>query len=283
LPQTLLISWILAKIYKGKCIYHPFELYGEQTSKYSRVLLKIESALLNRGVDGVITQNIYRADVYEKERRSRIKPVLVRNTKNGAAVKPNGKLRERLSLRASTKIVLYEGHLIQGRMLDSLVEAMRYMRGSDVVLVLIGQVTDWWSKNCEPVIARFGLDEVVFQLPHVEHGRIIDFIADANLGVIIYDDSCRNNKYCAPGKLSDYLFAGIPIVCPAYPPLLDILGSFKIGLTFEKQSPIEISKKLKEVLSTPSEVWKSNILEALKDYNWESDKTRLIDVYTSLI
>lgn len=283
LPQTLLIAWILAKIHKGKCIYHPFEIYGEQTSKYSKLLLSLESTLLKKCIDAIVTQNIYRSDVYQKERGCQIQPVIVRNTKQGVQVKPNGKLREMLGVGLYKKIILYEGHLIPGRMLDTLVESMRYNKDGDMILVIVGQVTEWWMINVEPIIKKFGLEKVVVRLPYVSHNKITEFIADANVGVIIYDDNCRNNIYCAPGKLSDYLLAGIPVICPAYPPMIDVVEFWHVGKTFQSKSAVEISKSINAVLTVARQIWQANISKALNSYDWETDKRVLIDLYTRLI
>jgi glycosyltransferase involved in cell wall biosynthesis len=282
LPSTLLIAWVAARFKGSKLLYHPYELFGEQTTRVTSFSKKIERLLLRNCVDGLITQNRFRADVYKLEKGCRVEPILVRNTKITKDCSFKGGLRFALSLQDDARIVVYEGHLIQGRSLEILVESMNYLVSRNVHLVFVGARTSWWLRVVEPKIKKYKLQNSIHLHPYVESKNIVDYISDADIGVLIYDNSCKNNIYCAPGKLSDYISARLPIVAPAYPPLVEIVGKYDIGVLFSSISPEEIAKAIDNALSNQKDVWQRRLELAELSYNWNVDRKVLLDQFERL-
>jgi glycosyltransferase involved in cell wall biosynthesis len=268
-PSNLVVAWLAASRLRARLVYYPFELYGEEYGDVRSLWKLAETLIMRSRIDALITQNEPRASIYLHERSSRVTPVVVHNYKPARTAPCGGQLREALGLPAGVKIVLYEGSLMEGRCLDRLVRSAAYLPPA-TRLVFMGKVRHWWVQNIEPLLAEEAIRQRVAVLPPVAHASVLDYIADADVGVIIYDDKVRNNYYCEPGKLSDYVFAGVPVVAPGFPTLSPVVHNYGIGCTFDRLEPVEIAQAIAAVLSTPKAAWAPALARAGAELTWES-------------
>lgn len=269
MPQMLLIGWIASRILRARLVYYPFELYGEQHAPAGVCVKRLERLFLKRGIDALITQNEERAKVYQDERGASVRPVIVHNYKPFRRVTGSGKLRKMLKLSETDRIVLYEGMLVQGRWLDKLIQATPYLH-PDAKLVFMGKETPWWRERAGRLLTMPGIVEKVLVAPYVSHDDLLDYVADADTGVIIYDDKVRNNYFCEPGKLSDYVIAGVPLIVPDFPTIAPVVRQYGIGAVFNNPEPEEIARAVNSVLETPKQVWQAALEKARKDLVWET-------------
>lgn len=275
-PHAALVGWIAARALGGRLVYYPFELFGEQSGPAPRLMCAVEKLLLRRGVDAVITQNDARARVYRDERGARVNPIIVHNYKARRTVSRGGRLARELALSASDDIVLYEGQLTAGRWLDRLVRAAEYLP-AQARLVLMGESTPWWDVHGGPLLAHSGLAGRVLVAPYVPHDELLEYVADARVGIIIYDDAVRNNYYCEPGKLSDYVMAGVPVVCPDFPTVGPLVEGLGIGKSFAGSNPEAIARAISQVLARPAEAWRSALTEASSILSWETQQAAFLE------
>jgi glycosyltransferase involved in cell wall biosynthesis len=114
----------------------------------------------------------------------------------------------------------------------------------------------------------------------VAHESLLSYVADADVGIIIYDDSVLNNYLCEPGKLSDYVLAGVPVVAPRFPTIAPIVERFGIGACFENGSPQAIAAAISQVLSRPREFWRPGLDAARKKLIWSTQAPAFIAAVT---
>jgi glycosyltransferase involved in cell wall biosynthesis len=270
LPMPLYTGWKAAKMLGARLVYYPFELFGEQDAPVPEILKKREIQVLSQGVDAVITQNEERAKIYVQERKSRVRPVIVHNYKKRETAAPSGKLRTLLKLPPNIRIVLYEGILNKGRCLDQLVKAAAYLP-EDTRLVLMGEKKmSWWMPVLEPLLKDSALADKVMVAPFIPHEDLLPYVADADVGILIYDGNSRNSLYCEPGKLSDYVFAGVPVAASRLPTLEPVIRRLGIGETFTNPSPQDIAQAINSVLSVPKANWKNALEKAREELAWET-------------
>ena len=70
--------------------------------------------------------------------------------------------------------------------------------------------------------------EIIEQLSQDELKYIIQ---NSHIGIVNYNQSDLNNKYCATGKLYEYIYEGIPVVTTTNPSLKKICSEEKIGIS----------------------------------------------------
>lgn len=277
MPQALLTGWLIKKILSCRLVYYPFELYGEQAYPAPAVWRRIEKKLLASGdLDALITQNEGRARVYREDRGAVIDPVIIQNFKKYQDVQPSNRLRLTLNLPESARIIVYEGVFAPGRWLDRLIQSVRFLE-EDILLILIGKKTPWWERNLAPLLEDLQIQQRVRFMPWVPSEQLTEYISGSDAGVIIYDDSVRNNYYCAPGKLSDYIISGVPVIAPNFPSIGPIIRKYGIGETFEVGSPEQIAGAIMSLLEKPRSAWKPSLNAAKKIFTWETQEKIFVD------
>jgi glycosyltransferase involved in cell wall biosynthesis len=279
IPMAAVIGRLGAAITGSRLIYYPFELYGEQGFPVSAFWQKMEKRVLAARIDALITQNEERARIYLEERGSRVTPVIVHNYKKGWIVSQPEKLRDALEVRPDRRIVLYEGILLnEGRNLDCLIRSAAFLP-EDVLLVLMGEKKPSWIQ-IEPLLREPGISGKVMVAPAVPANEVIEYAADADAGVIIYADRPRNNYYCEPGKLSDYILAGVPVVAPDFPTIGPVVREYGIGEVFKNAAPEEIARAINAILSVPKEKWRPALEKASRVLVWETQVPALLRAVT---
>jgi glycosyltransferase involved in cell wall biosynthesis len=277
-PEAAVVAFVAATLRGKRFVYFPFELYGEQITRPSRLLLWAERLILRRA-DAIITQNAMRARVYVEERRAATTPFIVHNYKTTQPVQRGGKLRRLLGLPAGQRIVLYEGLLIPGRWLDRLAQSVLHLPG-DVTVVLMGREKMAWRAGVAEALAPALATGRLRILAPVSHDDLPDYVADADLGVVIYDDAVRNNLYCEPGKLTDYLSVGVPVVAPDFPTVGPVVRALDIGVCFEGGAPESIAGAILAGLARPKAAWRPALDAACGALNWESQVPALLRAIT---
>lgn len=268
---------LAAKLQGLPFVYYPFELYGDQLAKRHPIVAAAERLILRRFADGLVTQNEMRADVYVRERRARVQPVIVHNFKPARWGAPEARLRASHPSLQDKRIVLYEGQLVDGRWLDRLAQSVLHLP-DDVALVMMGEERAHWLHRFEHWLQAPLATKRLLILPPVSHDQLPEFVADADLGVIIYDDASRNNVYCAPGKLVDYIAVGVPVLAPNFPTIAPLVKSFEIGVCFDGSSPEDIAKAIEQGLARPKATWAPALRRACKRLTWETQFPSLLAV-----
>jgi glycosyltransferase involved in cell wall biosynthesis len=279
-PEAAVWACIAAKARGMRFVYFPFELYGEQIVKPTPAVAWLERFILRHCVDAVITQNDCRAAVLKDERGSRRDPLIVHNYKS---VRPEhragGKLRAAHGIGPDKRIVLYEGVIVDGRWLEFVAQSVLHLP-DDVVLVMMGQEKlKWRMVFAEQIKAALATGRLIVA-PPVPHDDLPDYVADADVGVIIYDDSVRNNVFCEPGKLTDYIAVGVPVVAPNFPTIGPVVRGYDIGLCFDGHSPEAIAETLRQVLQRPKSEWAPALERACSELTWETQAPNLLAAVT---
>lgn len=78
-------------------------------------------------------------------------------------------------------------------------------------------------------IRHLGLTNVKI-LPRMDQDHLKYFIENSQVGMVTYHQHDLNNKYCASGKIYEFLFEGKPVVTSTNPPLADFCGKYGIGI-----------------------------------------------------
>jgi glycosyltransferase involved in cell wall biosynthesis len=275
-PEAAAWACIAAKLRGMRFVYFTFELYGEQITRPNPLVAWLERMMLRHCVDAVLTQNDCRAEVLVKERGSRVTPAIVHNYKPiRPETRQRGRLRARHGIPARRKIVLYEGVIVDGRWLEYVAQSVLHLP-ENVVLVMMGQEKlKWRQTHAEEIKDALATGRLILA-PPVPHDELLDYVADADVGVIIYDDSVRNNVFCEPGKLSDYISVGVPVVAPNFPTIGPVVQQRGLGLCFDGHSPEAIAATIKAVLGKPKSRWAAALRRACSELTWETQAPNLL-------
>lgn len=271
LPLGFLTTQVYALRRRCRTVYFPFEIYGRQHSKFSKYVVLAEKLGFLLKPDAFITQNVQRAQFYLEHRHCRNRPFIAHNYKERPRLQaPDTGVFSRHGIPENKKVVLYQGMLTEGRWLDRLIQAARHL-DQDAVLVLMGpKQQPWWDDTIQPMLADPRLEGRVFVLESVPHEMVAGYASAAALGVIVYDDSVLNNLYCEPGKIGDFVHAGVPVIAPGFPSIKPVIEDYRLGIVFDDFSSEGIARAMNEVLSLPKSHFLDALAKASEFMTWEA-------------
>ncbi len=109
-----------------------------------------------------------------------------------------------------------------------MIEAMKKL-GEKYELLLVGESTEEDELIAKETIRRLGLTNVKI-FPRLDQDHLKYFVENCQVGLVAYHQRDLNNKYCASGKIFEFLYEGKPVVTSTNPPLRDFCEKHKIGL-----------------------------------------------------
>ncbi len=221
----LLAAFLLAKRSAARLLYDAHELYRFMETDPPRLSTAVASALegwLGRRSTVVTNCDLF-ADELRRLLRLRRPPLVVLNCPDRLPVlppRPPASERLRVVYQAATD------H--PGRPVADLLEAAERAPRADVTIRLVHVDRE----HMEREIRRRGLADRVRLSDPVSPSRLVEALIPFDVGVIINREATPNVALAVPGKLWEYMMAGLACVVPALPGLafVDELG---IGLTFE--------------------------------------------------
>jgi glycosyltransferase involved in cell wall biosynthesis len=190
---------------------------------------------------------------------------------------PAHDLRAAVGVPARTPLLVYSGGVLPGRGVEQAVRALHQL--DDVVLAILGEGA--LQDAVRELAAREGLSERVRFCPYVHWGDVAGFISGADAGIIPYENLGPNHYLCSPGKLFDYVMAGLPVACSDFPYLRSVVAGEAVGTLFDPADPGSIAAAVGRILADPSR-YRRNLPKAARRYSWEREEERLLGVYASL-
>jgi glycosyltransferase involved in cell wall biosynthesis len=281
---TLPVAWAASRWRRAWLVYDAHELFTEigRIGSLPRVVLRLLERLLIGRADRVMTVNPSIAA--ELARRYGVpEPVVLMNcprTVGVAADRPGSGLRSRVGLAPEVPIALYQGMFFPHRGLENLVEAARHFHRAHLVFMGWGVLRE----ALERLAREKGISGRVVFTEGVPLRDLLSFTAGADVGLIPYRNVGLNNYYTSPNKLFEYCAAGVPVAASRFPELVRVVEGMDIGRTFDPERPEEIAAAVNAIVDDPYELarFRENASRAGRQFTWENESKKLIDVYAAL-
>ena len=282
LPAGVYVS----KIKNIPLIYDAHELYPEQAifeKEKRKFYSKVEAGFI-KYPDLVITVNESIAE--EMAKRYHItKPKVILNAldapKSFDINKKYNYFREKLPIKENQKIVLFQGGYSPNRNLELLVKSAKFIKNSDVVIVMMG-FGDYEKKLKQIAKDDKILNKKVFFFPAVSQAVLLEYSASADVGIIPYPHVDLNSYYCTPNKLFEFIQAGLPIIANDSPELNKFIKENDIGFT----KKIENEKDIADMIDTyfkQNNNYKKNILKVRSKISWSVEEGKFIGMMKGII
>ncbi len=177
---------------------------------------------------------------------------------------------------------IFLGGFVAGRGLEDLITAWHHV-DKRARLLLQGPDGPFKTEMIELARSRELLGDRIFFPPAVETSELVRAARQADIGIIPYAASSLNNRYCSPNKLSQYMAAGVPIICNSELEFVkSVVVENKIGLAVDFHDHDTLARVLNDLVAS-----KNQILEMSRrsyrcfeeNFNW---KTVSRDMYAKL-
>lgn len=291
--STLLECYIASRVNRSRLVYDAHELFADPTkSRVGAFLYSILEKCLIKKADLVITVDNYRSHVLATTYKLKTLPMFLMNVpplksfRLGADYIASVTPEDISRLKKNRRIILHQGAIQAGRGggmgLVELVASMKFL-DDEYYLLMVGDGP--LRKDLEKMAVETGVDRRICFTGMVSLARLPDYTRLADIGMIVFKNTCPDYYYASPNKLFEYIHANVPVLAPDYPLLKEIVEKYNIGVLLDRIEPEEIAAKIKLAFSDMNNYkgMKENTDAAKRDLNWENEEKKLIGAYSTLI
>lgn len=274
--DTLLPNFIVARLKGSILVYDSHEYFTESVYKKTskKIWLWLEEKIFPH-LKNVITVNNSIKNIYEKKYGVPI--TVVRNVpyffKSDAAPNP--------ILPAGKKILIIQGMGInENRGAEEAILMMPYLP-DEFVLYFVGSGTI--LLKLKKMVQDIKLGSKVFFIDPLPYLQMMDYTRQSYLGLIFEKTEVTDeHKLALPNKLFDYLQAGIPVLSSEAVEIELIISKYGVGECFNSFEPSALAANIMAITEEKYRQWKSNTVDAARDFNWEAEEKVLIDFMARL-
>jgi len=271
--DTILPNYFASKIRRKKRVYDAHELFTEQKEIVTRpaiykLWLKVEKFAVPKFLHGY-TVNEFIANEFKK--RYGVNYAVVRNLPNLARLHPDPD--------KTNRFIIYQGAVNEGRSFETLIPAMQFVEAH---LEIYGK-GNFYDKATE-LIKQYTLEEKVVLKGLVAPEELRKITPTAYAAVMLFEDTGLNQYHSLANRFFDYIMAGIPQVCVAYPQYQAINDKYEIACLVSDTKAETIAGALNNLLY--DDVYykrlQQNCLKAREELNWQAEEKVLINFYSKV-
>lgn len=285
--STLPIGRKIQKITGCKFIYDSHELWSHSTgvSKYPKFLLKHRNNLEKRAAiksDVIITVSESIANKLREQFSLDRKPIVIRNIPRKKDITEKQNIfRNKFSIPANKKIILYQGGISKGRGIEKIIESMPYI-DNNIVYVILGNGV--LTEHLKELAIKLRVEDRVFFHEAVSQEILLNYTNSADLGVHLMENTCLNHYYALPNKIFEYIQAELPILCSNFPEMRKIVLDYNIGEIVDPDDKEGIARSINKILLDKNKLnfYKRNCLKAKTILNWENEEEILLNLYRKM-
>ncbi len=267
--DTIFPCWLVATIRGKKIVYDAHEYFTELEEIVRRPMIKkvwlaVEKFCVPKIKNGYTISNSY-ANLFHKNYGVNYEVI-----RNIALLKPIPVVEK------MKRIILYQGAVSEGRGLFQLVDAMKMV---DAKLIICGQGNVFEAlKN---FIAQKEWQHKIELKGFVAPQELFQLTPQAMVGITLFETKGLSNYYSLANRFFDYLHAGIPQLCNAYPEYVSINQQFEIATLIEKPTTELITTALNKMLDDTAfyDHLCKNCLQAREVFNWQTEQKKLLKFF----
>ena len=186
------------------------------------------------------------------------------------------RLRREAGISGEKRIVLYQGVIEADRGLLNAVAALTFLSES-TLLVILGYGAG--KAELQERALELKVSDRVLIMPPVPQPELMSYTRDADIGIIPLLD-VKSHSYACPGKLFEYIAAGLPLVVSDMPDLKRIVQKYGLGEVYAWNSVEGLATALSKLLNNDSyrNACSANANRAqLQDLSWERQRARFCE------
>jgi glycosyltransferase involved in cell wall biosynthesis len=155
------------------------------------------------------------------------------------------------------------------------------MQWVDAPLIICGDGN--FMEKARQIVKQHRLEERVIFKGKIVPAELRTYTRHAWAGITLFDTQGKSNYYSLANRFFDYVQAGIPQLCIAFPVYEEMNRSFPVALLTHDASPQALAKQL-NLLLHDKELYNSlskACLQAREVWNWKQEEKKLLDYFQS--
>ena len=276
LPSGIILKWL--SFCKKKVIYdsHEYQTECYENNDYFKKKLLITERFFIYFTDNVICVSNSIANEYVKLYKIK-KPSLILNCPPYFnKTSPKNYFREKFNLNSNQMIFLYQGGFSKDRGIESTLDAFKKRKETDKVIIFMG-----YGILVNTIKLASTQYKNVFYHPAVSPDILLDYTTSANIGILLYKNTCLNHYYCLPNKFFEYTQAELPVLISDLYEMKNIVEKYKNGIWVEDDIT-KLEKAVEKITWDDITNYKKNIPKMKGIYNWEQQEKILLQIYNNL-
>lgn len=271
--DTIIPGYYISKLKKAKRVYDAHELFTEMKEIVTRPSIQkfwlgVERKFIPE-FDKAYTVSQSIADIFKK--RYGMTFELIRNmpyTENDLAA--TGK--------PGIKHIIYQGAVNEARGFEYLIPAMQQI---NTTLYIYGDGN--FMTRLKALIARYGVEKKVVLMGMISPDELKEVTRDAYIGINLVENIGLNQYYSLANKFFDYIQAGVPQITMRYPEYESVNNAYEVAVLIDALTPEAIADAYHQLCSDEFyQRLKQNCITAAKEYNWQNEEKKLINIYHQL-
>jgi glycosyltransferase involved in cell wall biosynthesis len=192
-------------------------------------------------------------------------------------------LRKKFSLPLDTIILLYHGTLGFGRGIEKTIQSLYKLDSSiHITFIIIGFGSKKYLRDLNRIIkSNNNSNRKIIISNGVDSNAIWNWIAGADIGMAIIENTSLSYYLSAPSKLYEYMMAGVPVIFSDFPENQLVVKNSNCGLLVNPENIEELQESIIQLSQNPelrNQLGNNGRRSALSTYNWEEEQKILIKV-----
>ncbi len=278
--NTLSAGVELSKKYHSYLIYDSHELFNEMAGRNSvdrTYGYWIEKRLMKE-IQHLIVVNPFVEKEFKNMYGQHISSTVIQNTPINTLVKDEGRhikdLRKMYRMQEKDVFLLYQGGISPHRGIELIIKALPLLP-EHYKLVLMGSGRS--LPNLMTLTEELKLTNRVFFHPQVNAADVLHYTKQADVGLVMYENTSKNNYFSTPNKIFEYLLAGIPTVASKHPGKQYIVEAEQTGICAE-ENPSSIAEAIQNIMKD-YDSFVGNCRSKQEIYTWDYEKQKLQSLY----
>lgn len=167
--------------------------------------------------------------------------------------------------------IVFMGHLLDKQGLQVVIEALEKISKKipDITLIIVG--TGPFEKNLKRIVRLNKVEKHVKFMGYVEsHEEVEKILCKATLGLATYKpDPASFTYFSDPGKIKNYLAAGLPVIVTDVPQIARVINKRKCGILTEYNRDVVAENIISLLLNRDKLIkYSDNARKFARNYDW---------------
>lgn len=272
--DTILPCFFTSKLKNKNCVYDAHEIFSEvpevvRRPSIQKVWKRVEQFAVKR-IKNCYTVSEGLAAYFENNYKRKFEVIrnMPEKSEDLAAGEDN----------FSSRIILYQGALNEGRGLEAMIEAMQQL---DCKLILVGDgdITSLLKQK----VSRLKLEEKILFTGKKNAVELQVLTSKTSIGLNLLENKGLNYYFSLANKFFDYVNAGVPQITMSFPEYKKMNSEYEVALLIDDLNADTIVDAADKLLTDKDFYFhlRENCLLAHGVWNWQSEENKLISFYRS--